>query len=412
MKNLFFLTKILCIGLILLLFFAFCITDVAYARGGCFASGTAILTVDGVKPIEKLHHGDSIINYNFTTQRPEIGHIGEIEVLSSPDYFLINHKIKVTGTHPFYIKNSTGVKLLKVQQLKLGDQLIGEGGDIPVVFSIEYVNKPIIVYNLISVNPNHNFYADGILVHNKGGGGGGGGGGGYRGSYGARGNGSYYPINSKTLPKIILEFFILLLVLLPVIFFRELYNLVRFFGKEFSNDSELIQFTTNINPKFANCYSLRYRKNKDFWKIIPIESEIHEQQYQHLFDKSELVEQLRNLFIQYQLDWTMKKFDQMQAYIKEPFYSHQRYIFKREIGKNFDITYKPELIKVAPISFTQEENHHIFRLQVNAKMTNFVLSPKGYVLSGESYPLFFTEYWDVSVDSAKNWYLKDISQIL
>jgi hypothetical protein len=410
MKNLYILTKILCIGLILLLFFAFCITDVAYARGGCFARGTAILTVDGVQPIEKLHQGDSIISYNVTTQRPEIGQIGEIKVLDSPDYYLINHKIKVTGTHPFYIKNSTEIKLLKVQQLKLGDQLIGEGGDIPVVSSIEYVNKPIIVYNLISVNPNHNFYADGILVHNKGGGGGGGGGG-YRGSYGARGNGSYYPINSKTLPKIILEFFILLLVLLPVIFFRELYNLARFCGKGFSEDSELIKFTTNINPKFTNCYSLRYAKNNESWKMIPIESEIDEQQYQHLFDKSELLEQVRHLFIQYQSDWAMKNFDQMQGYIKEPFYSQQRYIYQRGIGKNFDITYNPELLEIAPISFTQDENYYTFRLQMNAKMINFVLSPKGYVLSGESYPLFFTEYWDISVDSAKNWYLTYISQI-
>ncbi|BAY12785.1 hypothetical protein [Calothrix sp. NIES-2098] len=78
----------------------------------------------------------------------------------------------------------------------------------------------------------------------------------------------------------------------------------------------------------------------------------------------------------------------------------------------FDITYKSELIEIAPISFKQVENYHIFRLQVNAKTINFVLSPKGYVLSGESTPLFFSEYWDVSVNSAKNWYLKDISQIL
>ena len=413
MKKLYILTKILCISLIIVLFSAFCITDFAYARGGCFASGTAILTVDGVKPIEKLHPGDTIISYNFTTQRPEIGNIGEIKEVSSPDYYLINHKIKVTGTHPFYIKTFTGVKLLKVQQLQLGEQLIGESGALPVISSIDYIKKPITVYNLISVNPNHNFYADGILVHNKGGGGGGGGsgGGGYRGGYRASGNGSYTPINSTTLPKIIQALFILLLVLLPVMFFRELYNLVRFSGKEFSEDAELIKFTTSINPKFTNCYSLRYARNKEIWKILPIESEIDEQQYQHLFDKSELVEQVRNLFIRYQLDWTMKKFDQMQEYIKEPFYSQQLNIFKRDIGENFDITYNPELIEIAPISFQEDENHYIFKLQMNAKMTNFVLSPKGYVLSGESYPLFFTEYWDVSVDSAKNCYLKDISQI-
>ncbi|BAY12784.1 polymorphic toxin-type HINT domain-containing protein [Calothrix sp. NIES-2098] len=159
MRNRYILTKIFSIGLIILLFFAFCITDVAYARGGCFASGTAILTSEGVQAIESLHTGDSIISYNFTTQRPEIGHIGDVEALSSPDYYLINHKIKVTATHPFYIKTLTGVKLRKVQQLKIGDRLIAEGGNFPIISSIEYIQKPLTVYNLISVNPNHNFYA-------------------------------------------------------------------------------------------------------------------------------------------------------------------------------------------------------------------------------------------------------------
>ncbi|MBD2204088.1 hypothetical protein H6G33_30270 [Calothrix sp. FACHB-1219] len=414
MKNRYFFSKILCISLIFILFFAFWITDSAYARGGCFASGTAILTVDGVKPIEKLHPGDSIISYNFTKQSPEIGKIGEIQVVSSPEYYLINHQIKVTATHPFYIKTSTGVKLLQTQQLKLGDRLIGLASDTPVISSIDYIQKPITVYNLISVNPNHNFYAEGILVHNKGGGGGGGsGGGGFRGSYGSRsGNGgAYTPINAKTLPKLILATLTLVLVLLPVLFFRELYNLVRFYGKQFSNDSDLIQFTTKINPKFTNRYSLRYIKNQESWKQIPIASEIYEQQYQHIFAKSELVEQVSKLFIQYQRDWTMKKFNKMQAYIKEPFYSQQCQIFQSDFGDNFDVIYHPEVMEVAPISFYQDENKYILRFQINAKMTNFVLSPKGYVLSGESYPLLFTEYWDFIVDSDKNFYLKDISQI-
>ncbi|BAY63353.1 hypothetical protein NIES22_34400 [Calothrix brevissima NIES-22] len=412
MKNRYALTKILCISLTFILCFAFWITDSAYARGGCFAPGTAILTVDGVKAIEKLHPGDSIISYNFTKQSPEIGEISEIQVVSSPEYYVINHKIKVTATHPFYIKTATGVKLLQTQQLKLGDRLIGFAGDTPVISSIDYIQKPVTVYNLLSVNPNHNFYAEGILVHNKGGGGGSGGGG-SRGSYGSRsGNGRVYtPINAKTLPKLILATLTLVLVLLPVLFFRELYNFVRFYGKQFSDNSDLIQFTTKINPKFTNRYSLRYVKNQEIWQHIPIASEIDEEKYQHLFAKSELVEQVSKLFIKYQRDWTMKKFNKMQAYIKEPFYSQQCQIFQSDFGNNFDIIYHPEVMEIAPLNFYQDENNYIFRFQINAKMTNFVLSPKGYVLSGESYPLFFTEYWDFMLDSAKNFYLKDISQI-
>lgn len=412
MKNIRKLTKLLSISLIISLFFTFCITDIAYARGGCFADGTVILTTQGNKPIEKLHQGDSIIGYNFTTHQAEVGNIGDIQVLSSPQYLLINSKIKVTETHPFYVKTSTGVKLEQAQKLKIGAKLIGEGESRVVISNIDYINENITVYNLISVSPNHNFYADGILVHNKGGGGGSVGSGGGRGSYYGGNRNSYFtPINSKTLPKYILIVIVLLLVLLSAIFWHEIYNLIRFFNKEFTNDSELSQFAISINPRFTNRYSVRYSKDNEHWNTIPIESEINEQEYQDILSKNQLIERVTSLFIQYQLDWTTKDFKHMVDYIAEPFYSQQCYIFKRNFNASFDIVYNPELIETAPISLKQEENKHIFRVQVNAKMTNFVIYRTGYVLSGESYPRFFTEYWDIAVDSSGKCYLIKISHL-
>ncbi|BDA67681.1 hypothetical protein CAL7716_018470 [Calothrix sp. PCC 7716] len=412
MKNIRKLTKLLWISLIISLFLSFCITDIAYARGGCFAGGTVILTTQGNKPIEKLHQGDSIISYNFTTHQAEVGNIGDIQVLSSPKYLLINSKIKVTETHPFYVKTPTGVKLEQAQKLKIGAELIGEGESRVVISNINYINENIIVYNLISVSQNHNFYADGILVHNKGGGGGSVGSGGGRGSYyGGNGNSYFTPINSKTLPKYILTLIVLLLVLLPAIFWHEISNIIRFFNKEFTNNSELSQFAISINPKFTNRYSVKYSKDNEQWNTIPIESEINEQEYQDILSKNQLIERVSSLFIQYQLDWTMKNFEHMVDYIAEPFYSQQCYIFKRYFNASFDVVYNPELIETAPISLKQEENKHIFRVQVNAKMTNFVISPTGYVLSGESYPRFFTEYWDIAVDSSGKCYLIKISHL-
>ncbi|WP_315791528.1 hypothetical protein [Fischerella sp. JS2] len=81
MKNISKLTKVLWVGLIILLF-SFCVTDVA-AGGGCFAEGTAILTPQDYKPIEQLYQSDRIIGYDFTTHHLEEGNIGKIQVLSS-----------------------------------------------------------------------------------------------------------------------------------------------------------------------------------------------------------------------------------------------------------------------------------------------------------------------------------------
>jgi hypothetical protein len=80
MKNINHVNKVISFFLIILLL-AFCITEPVYARGGCFAQGTPVLTSQGHKPIEKLNKADSIISYNFATHQLELGKIGEIKSL-------------------------------------------------------------------------------------------------------------------------------------------------------------------------------------------------------------------------------------------------------------------------------------------------------------------------------------------
>lgn len=405
------LAKLLGISLAILLLF-FCLPDFAYARGGCFGEGTTISTPTGVKLIEQLHPGDRLISYNFTTHHSEVGEIGEIQVLSSPDYFVINNTLKVTGTHPFYVQNSTDIDLVEARRLKVGDRLVGEDIANPIISSIKHIKKNITVYNLISINSQHNFYANKILVHNKGSGGGGSGGGGGRDFSGrGHGGGSSAPITKKTIYSFVFVCMLLLAVLVPFGFRREIYNSIRFFNKDFTSNLDLINFTTSTNPKFTNRYSASYVKDNEIWHLVSIGSEVNEQDYQQIFSKVELIEKVNHLFIQYQHDWTMKNFTQMARYVAEPFYSKQEYIFLTDFGDNFDIIYQPEIIEIAPISYKQEQDKHIFQVQVNAKMTNFEVSPQGYVLSGEPEPRSFTEYWNISIDAENRWYLTGIEQI-
>ncbi|MBE9016726.1 hypothetical protein IQ272_11370 [Chroococcidiopsidales cyanobacterium LEGE 13417] len=405
--------KLLGMSLAILLLF-FCLPNFAYARGGCFGEGTIISTPTGDRLIEQLHPGDRVISYNFTTNHSEVGEIGKVEVLSSPDYFVINNTLKVTGTHPFYIQNSTGIDLVEVRKLKVGDRLAGENIATPIISSIEHINKTITVYNLISINPQHNFYANKILVHNKGGGSGGGGhgGGGGRGfSEGGHGDGSSAPITKKTIYSLAFVGMLLLAALVPFGFQREIYNSIRFFRKNFTDNLDLIKFATLINPNFTNCYSASYTKDNGIWCLLTITSELKEQEYQYLFSKTELIEKVTQLFIRYQSDWTTKNFTQMVQYVAEPFYSKQEYICLRDFGDNFDIVYQPEILEVAPLSYKQEQDKHIFKIQINAKMTNFEVSPQGYVLSGEPEPRSFTEYWNITMDAENKWYLTGIEQV-
>ena len=52
-----------------------------------------------------------VISYNFSTYGQDKGTISKIEIIDLPDYYLINDRTKVTGTHPFYIEISEGIKL-------------------------------------------------------------------------------------------------------------------------------------------------------------------------------------------------------------------------------------------------------------------------------------------------------------
>ena len=143
-SNLAKLFKIGSIALLLIFYFVY----PAYARGGCFANGTKILSPSGERRIEDLRKNDLIIGYNFKTNQPEEGKIGDIRVIISPDSYLINKKIAVTGTHPFYVGKFPKLNIKEVRELKSGDLLIGENNSSIAISAIEHIQASVKVYNL------------------------------------------------------------------------------------------------------------------------------------------------------------------------------------------------------------------------------------------------------------------------
>ncbi|MEO1295936.1 MAG: polymorphic toxin-type HINT domain-containing protein, partial [Cyanobacteria bacterium J06636_16] len=391
------------LGIVLALMeFFLCTTEVAYARGGgggggsggCFASDTPILTPEGYKPINQLKQGSQVIGYSLSRHQPEIGTVGALQEISAAEYYVINDVIRVTGTHPFYVLTPEAIKQVEVRQLKIGDQLLGKESDFRIS-SLQHVSEPITVYNLISVTPNHNFYAGGFLVHNKGG----------SGIYPSGANGRSFSTPSF---KAVL---FLLIGLVPGAFLIEIYNFIRFRGKEFTEDEELIKHTQTISPEFTNRYSIRYRRGDDLWETVSLKSSIDPHQYQHLLSDQELFENASHLFTKYQQDWMNKDFTMMKQYVSEPFYTNQRNIFQQNYGEGFDIIYQLEALEMALLSFRKEQDQHFFEIQINAKMTNFSISSQGYVIRGEPYPRSFTEYWTFRLDAGEKWWLTDISTL-
>lgn len=225
------------LGIVLALMVSFLwTTEVAYAqggegiRGGCFASDTPILTPTGYQPINQLRQGSQIVGYSLPRHQPEIVTVGKLKAVAATEYYVINDAIKVTGTHPFYVLTPDEIKQVEVRQLKIGDRLLGKDSNLRIS-SLRHVEAPITVYNLTAVTPNHNFYAGGFLVH--------------AGSFLVihEKHNYYYPQNitppSSYPPAPISKVLLILVVLIPGAFLREIYNLIRFRGKEFTEDEEL-----------------------------------------------------------------------------------------------------------------------------------------------------------------------------
>ena len=130
----------------------------------CFIEGTAIATPTGNKNIEDLNVGDTVLSYNQQTGVVESDNILKTFEHSESEYLLINN-LGVTGNHPIYVNG----EIIPADRIKFGDTLIGLNGNVEVT-SIERIYEMQNVYNL-EVTDNHNYFAGGILVHNKGGGG-------------------------------------------------------------------------------------------------------------------------------------------------------------------------------------------------------------------------------------------------
>lgn len=161
---------------------------------GCFLAGTEIETPDGFAPIETLKAGDEVISYNEKTGVKEVSKIGDIDILQKEAYYNINNQVKVTGEHPFY----TNKGITEVSSFDYTHKLIDTDNNEVLIGNFERIEESVTVYNLLDVVPNHNYYAGGFLVHNKGSiGGGRSSGGGFRSSSGSSKSSSSKSSSSK-----------------------------------------------------------------------------------------------------------------------------------------------------------------------------------------------------------------------
>lgn len=135
----------------------------------CFIAGTEITLGNGdVKNIEDVTIEEEVLTYNEQTGNTETGIVGELNKheVDKVIRLTLDNSIIITTTeeHPFYVNEKGWVKAKDLKELDTCKKVSGEEA---IISSVEILNEDHTVYNLLSVSNNSNFFANGILVHNK-----------------------------------------------------------------------------------------------------------------------------------------------------------------------------------------------------------------------------------------------------
>lgn len=151
----------------------------------CFVAGTKITMVDGsFKNIEEVQIGDEVITLNEETKLNEVKKVIDTKSPTHNDLvkYTLSNGVEVTSTfdHPFYVNkmelashtpNLTNERYelgVNVRKIETGDFVYMIPNDNEV--TIEKIEPQPLVDTqtyIFTVEDNHNFYANGILTHNK-----------------------------------------------------------------------------------------------------------------------------------------------------------------------------------------------------------------------------------------------------
>jgi len=156
-----------------------------YGGGSCFIAGTKVTMGDGSeKNIEDVVIGDDVLSFNESTLQNEVKKVIGLKTPIHNDLvkyeFANQTSITSTFDHPFYVGDLELASFTpfltnkryqldrEVRQIKAGDMVYLSNGVSKTAIKdiIELDEKDTQTY-IITIEDNHNFYANGILVHNK-----------------------------------------------------------------------------------------------------------------------------------------------------------------------------------------------------------------------------------------------------
>jgi hypothetical protein len=135
----------------------------------CFAAGTLVSCKTGLKPIEQISVGETVLSRNMKTGQNEWKTVTETFTNFANEFVQIELEaeiIKATGQHTFWLPKKN--KWTKAIDLKTGDTFLSHEDEFKTITNIEIKKKKADTYNL-EVETNHNYFVgqNQVLTHNK-----------------------------------------------------------------------------------------------------------------------------------------------------------------------------------------------------------------------------------------------------
>jgi hypothetical protein len=148
-----------------------CNQTACYSCCSCFPAGTAITMADGsTRPIESIVTGDRVLAYDTLAGRPVPAAVEKTfeHREGKEGLVVVNGTLRATESHLLYAAG----RWMRAADLQVGDELLvlppgaaPQPTAVPVE-SLEIQPWSAVVYNL-EISDHHNYFADGVLVHNK-----------------------------------------------------------------------------------------------------------------------------------------------------------------------------------------------------------------------------------------------------
>lgn len=156
---------------------------ITHNLGGCFVEGTKVTMGNGLqKNIEEIIEGEEVLSYNETKLCSEVKKVIGLKRPVNQNMIKINFSnldsIICTTDHPFYSENLNLVSYnptatnsiydlgSEVKEMKVGQLIKMKVGHTSII-GIEELPKQDTQTYVITVEDNHNFFVNNILVHNK-----------------------------------------------------------------------------------------------------------------------------------------------------------------------------------------------------------------------------------------------------